>query len=200
MKELVALLTLASFVSCGGSKTSTGAGSEGSTTPAKPAYESRIGMGVSTGARRCLAIHNANIASGTPVTLVQPTLPQTFTPAEIGAASETACPISKDVDTTVTNYELHVDNKDALQKLVPLIGVVAAPARFHTGTSNDVRSDFDADGKSESFRECSSTDGVHLTVWVGNPLDGTLIWHGFYYQPENTAPAPPCTPREAVAP
>ncbi len=204
MKKRPAVLALCAFavlVSCNSSKKSVGLGEVQSGARVDgSSYSTRIGVAVSTGGRTCLAIRNSNIASSTPVTLVTPTIPQSFTASEIGATSESACPVTKDVDTSVTNYELHLAGKDRPQKLVPLIAIVAPAASFRAGVDNDVRSDFDANGKSESFRACSAADGLHLTVWLGDPLTGTLLWHGFYYQPQNTMAAPPCTPKEASAP
>lgn len=172
----------------------TGAVSSLSPTPAT--YTPRLGVAVITGSRACVAIHNANVTISGPITLVSPMLPQTFTQADVAALSPTPCPISKDVDPTVTNYDLHIPQGSPLPKLTPLVAVVGTSGAFSSGPNNTVVADLDANGKTESFRACSAADGMHVTVWSGNPLDGTLLWTGYYYEPGNTGAAPACTPKE----
>jgi hypothetical protein len=41
--------------------------------------------------------------------------------------------------------------------------------------------DLDRDGRREYFRDCTSTEGVHLTIWSGKPLKGTRLWTWYYY-------------------
>lgn len=146
-----------------------------------------------------MAIHNANVAPSTPVTLVSPLPPVGFTQAEVAAPSQSACPVSKEVDTTVSNYEIHV-SQGSVQKLTPLIAVVGPQTTFSMGPNNTVQADLDQNGKIETSRACSGPDGIHLTVWSGNPLTGTLLWHGYYYEPSNPGRGPSCTPKERNGP
>ena len=30
-------------------------------------------------------------------------------------------------------------------------------------------------------RSCTSSEGLHLTLWDGEPLKGTMLWHDYYY-------------------
>ena len=153
---------------------------------------------MSTGSRTCVAIQNNNIASGTPVTLVTPTLPQSFTQGELTAASQSPCPISKDLNPALSNYDLRVTGA-SLPKLTPLIAVIGTSAPFSL-QNNNVQADLDQNGKTEWFRACSANDGVHLTVWSSAPTTGSIVWHGFYYEPNNVGFGPPCTPKETTAP
>jgi hypothetical protein len=41
--------------------------------------------------------------------------------------------------------------------------------------------DLDGDGRREYFRKCTSSEGVHLTVWSGRPLESKRRWHYYYY-------------------
>lgn len=160
------------------------------------AYTPRIGVAVITGSRTCVAIQNSNVTIGGAITLVSPFTPQTFAQADISSSSSTPCPISKDVDPTVSNYDLHLHQGSTLPKLTPLIAVVGASAPFSVGANNNVVADLDQNGRTESFRACSAGDGIHVTVWSGNALDGTLLWHGSYYEPGNTGVGPACTAKE----
>jgi hypothetical protein len=196
----VALIVVAALaVSCTNKNPQTGAQSSAlSSSPPPASYTPRIGIAVSTGARTCVAIENSNLASGSPVTLVTPTLPQSFTQGEIGAPSQSPCPISKDVNPAVSSYDLHVTGA-SLPNLTPLIAVLGASAPFST-QNNNVQADLDQNGKTELFRACSANDGVYLTLWSGAPTTGTVLWHGFYYEPGNAAFGPPCTAKETSAP
>ncbi len=173
----------------------------GGTTSLNPAsaaalYTQRVGIAVNTGGRTCLAIRNANLAVNSPVTLVMPNIPQSFTAAQIGATSDSACPITKDVDRNVTNYELHVPGgADATKKLVPMIAIVG-PADPFLLTNTNVQADLQGDGKHEMFRSCSADDGIHLTMWSDTPLTGALLWHGYYYEASNPGIGPACTPQD----
>lgn len=107
--------------------------------------------------------------------------------------------MSKDVDPTVSNYDIHV-SQGSVPKLTPLIAVLGASAPFSMAPNNSVQADLDQNGKTETFRACSGNDGIHLTVWSSNPLDGTLLWHGYYYEPSNPGLGPSCTAREMAGP
>jgi hypothetical protein len=41
--------------------------------------------------------------------------------------------------------------------------------------------DLNGDGTAEGFRSCASGEGLHLTVWYGEPLTTSRLWHGYYY-------------------
>lgn len=45
----------------------------------------------------------------------------------------------------------------------------------------DGRTDLDADGVRESFRMCTSHEGVHVTAWAGEPLTSRRVWHRYHY-------------------
>ena len=197
MKKFLVVLAIALAVACAKKNPQTGAESSALSTSAPPAtYVPRIGIAVSTASRTCVAIANNNIASGTAVTLVTPTLPQSFGQAEIGALSQSPCPISQDVDPKLSSYDVRISAAPPA-KLTPLIAVIGTAAPFST-QNNNVVADLDQNGKTESFRACSVADGVHLTVWSGIPTTGSVVWHGFYYEPNNAGLGPPCTAKETA--
>jgi hypothetical protein len=82
-----------------------------------------------------------------------------------------------------------------MPKLMPVIAIVGPPGGLST-VNGKVQADLDQNGKTETFRECGSDDGIHLTVWRGDPLSGTVVWHGYYYEPGNPGTLPTCTPAE----
>jgi hypothetical protein len=188
-----------SLISCSSKNPQTGSESSSiGPVPNSSSYTSRVGIAVRTGGRTCIAIRNASLSPGSPVTLVVPSLPQTFTQAELAGGSSNPCPITKDVDPSVTSYELHV-TQDSIPKLTPLIAVVGTAAPFSI-VENNVRADLDQNGKAETFRACSSDNGIHLTVWFGKPVDAAVLWHGYYYEPNNPGVGPACTVPKETAP
>jgi len=58
------------------------------------------------------------------------------------------------------------------------------------------RTDIDRDGKHESYRVCTSTEGVHLTVWSGEVIENKRLWHDYYYLGYDLDPT--CTERETA--
>jgi hypothetical protein len=60
----------------------------------------------------------------------------------------------------------------------PAFGLAGAGPEL--GASGD-RPDLDGDGTLEGFRSCASGEGLHLTVWYGEPLSTARLWHGYYY-------------------
>jgi hypothetical protein len=47
--------------------------------------------------------------------------------------------------------------------------------------SSGGRLDLDGNGTPEGFRSCASGEGLHLTVWYGEPLTTARLWHGYFY-------------------
>ena len=64
------------------------------------------------------------------------------------------------------------------------IAVLAGDAASADGTTTDI----DGDGTPESYRSCTSSEGVHLSVWAGEALRGRRIWHHYHYLGYNVEP------------
>ncbi len=201
MRQVTVITFLVVLLSCASCKQKESGGKwvATSTSAAPATYTPRIGVAVNTGGRTCMAIHNANIAASTPVTLVSPMPPQAFVEGQVTGPSSSACPITKEVDRTVSNYDVHL-TQAAAQKLTPLIAVLGASAPFSMASNGAVQADLDQNHKTETFRACSASDGIHLTVWSGDPLSSALLWHGYYYEPSNPGLGPSCTVREMAGP
>lgn len=72
-------------------------------------------------------------------------------------------------------------------------GIIASPSVFSTKGS-EVVADLDGDGVCETFRDCTSHEGVHLTIWSGQPLKGSRWWHAYFYLGYETEPS--CVERD----
>jgi hypothetical protein len=186
---VITIIAALSFAACTNSSRSPGTAASTSAVNANPAsYTPRIGIGVSTNSRTCIAIRNGNLANGTVITLISPMAPVTFTQATVSGVAQQACPVTQNVDTTVSNY--NVTPQIPVQKLTPLLAVLGTPVLTVNGNNL---------AQTETFRACSADDGIHLTVWNGAPLNGRLLWHGYYYESTNPGIGPSCTPGEVPA-
>jgi hypothetical protein len=43
-------------------------------------------------------------------------------------------------------------------------------------------------------RTCTSSEGLHLTLWSGQPLKGRRLWHAYYYLGYDVEPS--CRPED----
>jgi hypothetical protein len=199
MKAHTFLALLSAFLPCAcskqqGTQSTSAINAASSASPAS--YTPRIGTGVSTGSRTCAAIHNGNLTNGAAVTLVSPMTPPTSVTGTITGVAQQPCPITQNVDTTASNY--NIDIQGSVPKLTPLIVLVGTPP-VTIDSNNVARADLDQTSHPVSFKACSVDNGLHLTAWSGDPLKSTMLWHGFYYESGNPGTAPACTPAEMPA-
>jgi hypothetical protein len=66
---------------------------------------------------------------------------------------------------------------------------VALDGRIVAGADGSV--DLDRDGKMEAFFACTSSEGVHLTVWSESMETARRLWHSYVYLGYDTEPT--CT-------
>lgn len=85
-----------------------------------------------------------------------------------------------------TTYDLRMDQKHDDVRFG--FGVIASPSVFSTRGS-EVVADLDRDGVRETFRDCTSHEGVHLTIWSGQALVGSRRWHAYFYLGYETEPS-----------
>jgi hypothetical protein len=72
-----------------------------------------------------------------------------------------------------TEGDLHFRLSGAGIHGAPGIVVLAKHPQVGTGLTTDL----DRDGVPESYRSCTSAEGVHLSVWAGQ----RRLWHYYYY-------------------
>jgi hypothetical protein len=127
----------------------------------------------------CMTGGNASLALGSTVQLINPMRPQTHTSATLAPPDETC-----------KGFRLSTPPDPA-----PQIAIAGYAGAF-ASEGDLLAADLDGDGKKEYFRACTSSEGVHLTVWTGRPLTGVRRWHQYHYlgydvdpdcRPEDTA-------------
>lgn len=60
------------------------------------------------------------------------------------------------------------------------------------------KTDLDGNGELESYRQCTSREGVHVTVWAGAPLSSPRVWHAYHQLGNDTEPN--CTDADVAEP
>jgi hypothetical protein len=148
----------------------------------------------------CLTIPNAGLLAGSKVLLAEPdtnVVRRTVVQKKLAQS----CSQNPDTQSSASFYSLELmDSKNAppgygklSPPLVALVGV-ADVDRLKDGSRAKI--DLDRDGRREYFRDCTSEEGVHLTIWSGKPLKGKRLWHWYYYLGYGVVPD--CTDKECV--
>ena len=123
-------------------------------------------------------IANVGLSRGQRVQFVTSSSPQDSGEAEILGKADDTCKDSSQDTPGVIRYSFKV-NQGALG-LAPAF-VIANSARPLRRTGEGVAADLDGDRQPGHFRACTSSEGLHLTVWKGRPLEGQRKWHYYYY-------------------
>ncbi len=166
--------------------------------PDKFDYANQIGI-VSFAAEQapCLDIANASLQPGDKITLIAPSKPQHIGQASIVKKLSKNCPSrASEDDPNESHYEIKLSH-GSFAAPATAFAVVKSTVAFaaKAGLTN---ADLDGDGQAESFRECTSQEGVHFTVWTGKPLQGRRRWHYYYYLGYDVEPS--CKGNEAREP
>jgi hypothetical protein len=75
----------------------------------------------------------------------------------------------------------------------PGVALVGGP-RVVAIDSAGTQADLDGDGSLETFRACTSHEGIHLTLWLGEPLQSVRVWHGYFFLGYEVEPS--CVPAD----
>lgn len=164
-----------------------GPGEDRAPTDLPAALGSRVGLAVRHAGKVCFSIQNAHLAVQAHIALVTPTYPQSIATAVI-AGSGSGCPGAN--DPNMTGYELAIVHGKVADNLV-LIGI-AGPARLSLRDGQRIEGDLAHNGKRQTFRSCTSADGVHFTIWQGS----RRLWHAYYYIGQDLEPT--CTDKDVA--
>lgn len=143
-----------------------------------------------------LDIPDSNLVEGTEVVVITMPGKSLSCCAEVGQVSS---PYTKSVrqvifdeDKTATYLLKLRGNNSAKERLSSGawigFGIIDSPDLF-SSEGGEIRADLDGDGVQETFRDCTSYEGVHLTIWSGPPLEGRRLWHAYFYLGFETEPS-----------
>lgn len=88
--------------------------------------------------------------------------------------------------TQDTTYIMQMNKHSAAIELG--FGIIDDPKIF-SSKKGIMRADLNLDGVQDSFRDCTSNEGVHLTLWSGLPLKGPRLWHAYYFLEYDVVPS-----------
>ena len=154
-------------------------------------FKSRLGVvDVNEGGKLCLMISNPSLNKADLLNLIVLSRRQSLVRARIAERLGQSCSHNLEtVDTSFYLLQLIDRNKTftSEQKQAAAIAVVSsASVEIRRGKAS---LDLDKDGRREFFRDCTSNEGVHLTVWTGKPLVGMRRWHFYYYLGYDVVPS-----------
>lgn len=153
-------------------------------------YNTQIGV-VEVGATGdgCLTIANPSLREDQSIKLVILGKPQKVVEKRIVKKLKTSC--SRNTETTPdASFYAFLAGKEHFD---PTIAVVGFTDDFKI-MKGKIRGDLNSDGTFESFRSCTSNEGLHLTVWAGEALKTKRLWHEYYYLGFDVEPS--CKPQE----
>jgi hypothetical protein len=132
--------------------------------------------------RPCLAIPAPDLPPGTRLALVWVPVAGATRQPQIRAARVTGregapCDIPEAAEPADGSYRVVISGGPLAEG--PYFAVLVGSGRLAVKGST-VSGDLDGDGVLETFRVCTSTEGLHLTVWSGDPLKGTRRWHRYF--------------------
>jgi hypothetical protein len=157
-------------------------------------YLDRVGIvEVSEGDTGCLTIPTSTLQSGDDIAIVRLQNPQSYFLSHVRAKLASRCSRDPDEDPNASTYSIELA-QGRIQAGEVGIGITKfkGPFRILDGL---VRGDLEKNGVPDSFRVGTSMEGLHLTVWHGEPLNSPLRWHEYYYLGYDVVPS--CTNADA---
>jgi hypothetical protein len=127
-------------------------------------YERNAGAVYPAKGKLCLAIANPDIRSRTVVTIILPGKPQRVVEARVEGRG---CP--------ETRAEGSLYRIDAPKRSEVTYGIGLLERPMITGAGDIVLANLDNDDRTETFRGCTSQEGIHLTIWTGS----VRRWHAY---------------------
>ncbi len=151
-------------------------------------FKTQVGAAFSHQGRTCLEIANPRLKPGDRLRLIFPDEPQSVAEATI---------VKKDTNCGAEPGDFNYEIRTGASWKGVAIAVYGFSGPFNE-RGNRIAADLNQDRHEESFRSCTSAEGVHLTVWTGSPPKGTLRWHQYVYLGYDVEPT--CTDAETKDP
>src|SRR5262245_34017884 len=127
----------------------------------------------------CVAMPAPALAPRAALTLIQPDRPQLPLNASVVQPSPACEPLER---ALVPGPYYLVQPSSAITADSPRLWVVlSGKVRTRRLASGVIAARLSAAHPAVGFRACTSTEGVHLTVWSGAPLVSQRLWHQYYY-------------------
>lgn len=139
-------------------------------------FASQVGVAYSKQGQTCLAIRNPALTAGTSLSLALLAGPRATASARVVA---NGCPGATALGEDVRSYSVKLQD-EAAAAFLPAVAVLG-PAVVFSRIGDGATAELNRDGKQELIRACTSSEGVHFTIWPGAPLRGRPLWHQYLY-------------------
>ena len=184
-------LQLLSFVAVAASTAAAGQGFD---------FNTRVSLASIEAKGACTAFPDSNLSSGTPLAFVSVPVPGAKQSPTLLSGTLQRRLAGEDCSPDVgcygcSFYRVAIAAPAGLEG--PLF-VIIAPPRLLRIRGRAVVGDLDGDGRAEEFRICTSMEGLHLTIWSGDPLKGKLRFHRYF--PLHYDVEPTCTEADYAEP
>jgi hypothetical protein len=127
----------------------------------------------------CLTIVNSTLRGNDEIYLIYLEKPQYFITTQIVNRLSQSCSKNADIPKGASFYSFRI--KEAKKEIIwPTIAVADYKGILKVEKGN-VHTNLIGGGTFESFRVCTSKEGLHLTVWDHEPIKGKRLWHEYYY-------------------
>ena len=144
----------------------------------------RAGVVTTTNQDSVLSMSGPTLAAGTALTIVTPGFPQAIRTARVVAESPND---GDDVTEHTAGPYYEIASTDGKTPLPPFaIAVLDGPPSRRIGDAYSLR--VSAALPDVRARWCASYEGIHFTLWAGEPLKAERIWHVYYSAGANLRP------------
>lgn len=139
-----------------------------------PVAEPRVGVAASKSGQVCVAIPGPPLVAGSTVTLIEPNRPQSARVVTVDGPAP--CPGLAAAMIVEPHYSVRPFGSDPTVWIA--IGGKPDTREIRPGV---VAVRLSAAQPDAQVRSCTSTEGLHLTVWAGAPLRSRRLWHQYVY-------------------
>jgi hypothetical protein len=120
-----------------------------------------FGVAIAESGRSSCVARPRPVAAGMAITLIDPDVPQRRLPARIGQPLPSCEPLER---AQISGPYYRIDQLTPPEESSGVF--IAVPSATATGLQ---------------VRWCASSEGLHLTIWSGQPLESRRLWHAYYY-------------------
>lgn len=154
-------------------------------------FNSHVGVvDVNERGNACLIISNGGISNGTPVSIIVLSKRQSIIRGRVKEKLGQSCSANPDVpDASFYSLQFDASENAFTSAQRQAAGIAVLSSKRIIVQQGKASVDLDNDGRREFFRDCTSNEGLHLTVWSGLPLRGKRRWHFYYYLGYDVVPS-----------
>jgi hypothetical protein len=139
------------------------------------ANDETFGIAVSTKEGICASFGESHPKIGSTITIIETQSPQYFIEGTLTAETESCINLQ---NAQISGPYFTVSTFKKIN--TPFVGLVVHGGKKFSNIDNEVLLSTSSE-KQVYFRSCTSSEGVHMSAWLDEPLKGERLWHLYYY-------------------